>query len=259
MPKHGRDDRSVDLSYEEEEEEEASEEEEEEEHKLRKQMRGEQVQAYTVLGPNRFELFETFDGHTRARRWLEERRSASGDSLSVVGLKSAIEKGTVYHGYRWTTLDRSKPKTTVQQLQPTAEAEGTRRPSAVAMLDLGRTKIERVFATQKEAREFLGLKSAGSIGNAIKKGTPARGYLFQKWDDVPEPLRTAHDADVPVAEVKQSTDRGVENVGADGTVLKTYPTTAAVEIDLEVSRRTVKAWIDENRVASDGSTWRWKA
>ena len=236
---------------EEEEEEESTDEEE--------PTYGSKIQVYEVLSLNRFRLVDAFAGNSAALRWIQKKEEEDGgapsEHASVDGLRYAIERNTVYHGYRWTTLDGGKDGKT---LPPTATKKQSSSHKLIAMLDESGTTVKDVFGSQAEAAKKVEVSRAAICQAIDKKRAIHTGARFQKWDLVDKKLRKAYlqtGKTLPTIASRPSA-KPVEHVMKDGTVVK-YPNIQAAVNAIAGCHQSINRWIKRGEVRDDGSKWRW--
>jgi prophage antirepressor-like protein len=142
-----------------------------------KQGRGNKVQIYS---PETLELVQTFSGELEATRPCEIFKDHR--DLSVVRIKNAISENALYKNYRWAYLDRDLSDDTKQTLQPTVVTKQINK-GVVAMINLQKTEITKVFEDQKGACEERATSPA-AISKAVNKGTQSKGFYFKNWSEI---------------------------------------------------------------------------
>lgn len=140
------------------------------------QGRGSKVQIYN---PETFELVHTFPGELDATRHSEYFDKA--EQLSVSRIKHAIENKTIYKKYRWMFLARDFPNDYVQKMEPTQESKSIPNNGLVAMIDLNKSNIMKVFMDQKDASADRKFKNGAAICKAIHQGTQSGGFYWKMW------------------------------------------------------------------------------
>jgi prophage antirepressor-like protein len=137
------------------------------------QTRGNKIQRYCPEGKTLLSTYASYAFAIRDSIIPGATRSA---------LKEAIKNCTLYKGFRWAQLSREDADDTIQTLAPTMDSV-TVRIGFVAMLNLDKTEIVRVFCDQKSAAADRKFTSGASISQAIKRGTPSSGHCFMMWHD----------------------------------------------------------------------------
>ena len=105
------------------------------------------------------------------------------DNISQPAMRLAYTKNTIYKGYRWLYIKRNEeppveiPPTVISNCKST-------EVRFIAMIDVKRTKILQVFATQKEAVEARNLK-CNSFTRAIQKQSLSSGHYWNFFDACP--------------------------------------------------------------------------
>jgi len=212
-----------------------------------KQSRGPKIQRYS---PDGIELLQTYIGHTDALRDPLLKQS------SRCGLSEAITKCTVYKGFRWATLDRELEDTTVQTLEPTVN-QAEVRLGLVAMLNLDKTQIIKVFKDQKDAAVDRQFSSPASISAAIRFGRKSGGHYFVMYDDCDSELQHAFlKANVLPEQTKRINSRQVDQLHPiTNHVIQTFASVAAIQKEMHTSRLTLSKAIDDGTLLK-GFRWR---
>jgi len=105
------------------------------------------------------------------------------DNVTQHAMRLAYLKNTIYKGYRWLYIKRNEeppaeiPPTVISNCKST-------EVRFIAMIDVKRTKILQVFATQKEAVEARNLK-CNSFTRAIQKQSLSSGHYWNFFDACP--------------------------------------------------------------------------
>jgi prophage antirepressor-like protein/DNA-binding transcriptional MerR regulator len=106
------------------------------------------------------------------------------DYISQGGLKKSSQKNVIYKGYRWLYIKRDEnppmeiPPTVVSKFKST-------EVRFIAMIDIKRTKILEVFATQKDAVEARNMKCNG-FTRAIQNQSISSGHYWNYFDECPK-------------------------------------------------------------------------
>ncbi len=214
------------------------------------QGRGHKIQRYAADGSGA--LLETYPGCAEAAR------DSKLDSPVAQMIRQAISNRAVYKGYRWAALARDQPDDTVQDIGETSAEATTQRKGLVAMLNLERTEIVKVFCDQKAAAEDRQFKGTAAISSAIAKGTRSGGHTFRMWYDCAEDLKEAYlqrGGTLPEPRTRGN-GRGIEQVDPrTGEVVKRYASVAHVTKELRVARQSLYQGI-EHGLEVKGFLWR---
>lgn len=205
---------------------------------VRKQNRGQKLQRYC---PDGVALLQTYAGYADALRdplfqYL---------SISVPGLKEAINKNAIYKGYRWVELPRNLPDDTVQSIATTSITTHQIQIGFIAMLNIDKDHIVEVYADQQAAKDARKLKSSASISQAIAKRNLCSGHYFMLYDEVPEDLKRVYLATRSLPE-RRSRTNAKKVLCLDSTTKKlqqSFPSMAAVLKKFAVSRATLETAI----------------
>jgi prophage antirepressor-like protein len=212
------------------------------------QARGQKVQCYSADGKN---LVQTYEGHTDAIRKL------AIEDPSASRIKAAIQSNTVYRGYRWAFLERNLPNDTVQDIGETKDSIEIRK-GHVAMLNISKTRIEKVYCDQKDAAKDREVKASSAICAAIKLQRKCQGHYFMMWNDCSQDLRDeflSRDA-LPEKRVLPKS-RPIEKLHPiTENVLQKYASVVDVLHDLRIARKSLLDAAEFGFIAK-GYKWRY--
>ena len=210
------------------------------------QARGEKVQRYS---PDGRILLATYSGHAEAGR------DATIDAPIPSGIKLAAKSKTIYKGFRWASLARSKADETVQDIGLTVESS-TVQKGFVAMLNLAKTRIENVFCDQKAASENRHFSNGAAICKAIKEGTQSGGHFFSMWKDCPEDLQEDYlgRSKLPEKRALKGIQKIVKKHPLTGGEIQTYLSVSDVIRDMRFSRKCLYEALDHGGIVK-GFQW----
>lgn len=211
------------------------------------QARGNKMQRYSPDGKT---LLNTYPGCAEASR------DPNVDSPVATVLKQAVTNRTVYKGFRWAMLERDLPDETIQDIGETSETK-TMSKGFVAMLNLAKTSIIRVFMDMKDASEDRQFNGCAAISKAVKLGTKSGGHYFKMWFDCSDELKQEYlsRASLPNPRVPVN-GRVIEQIHPlSGEVLKTFSSVAHVQKELRIARLSLKFAL-ENDTVIKGFRWR---
>ena len=198
------------------------------------QTRGFKVQCYSEDGRT---LVKTYVGYTDAIRQM------SLEDPSVLRIKAAVNNRTLYQGFRWALLERSLPDDTKQDIGGT-ETNTEINKGLIAMLDLHKTRIEKVYCDQIEAAKDRQLKTASSVSMAMSAQRMCSGHYFFMWNKCSEDLQNDYlqrNDNVLPSKMSSTQSQPVEKLHPiSGNVLHTYASVADVIKDMCIARTTLQ-------------------
>jgi len=101
------------------------------------------------------------------------------DGSSHTGLRQASRANTVYKNYRWVLQDRNIVEIPIPL--PTIKSEN-KSIEYIAMIDIKKTKIMEVFASQRDAAQSRNLAGFSTISRAIKNSSISSGHYWNFFD-----------------------------------------------------------------------------
>jgi hypothetical protein len=196
------------------------------------QVRGDKIQLYSIDGS---ELIKTYESYAFAMR------DKNLNNPTRSGIKCAIKNNSIYKSYRWINLKRDLPDNTVQKLEKTANSKEV-NIGFVAMLNLDKTYIVKVFCDQKEAAEDRKFTSSASISNAIKRKSISSGHYFMMWNDCIEELKNNYLKynKLPEKRINSFTIQVNQIHPTNKNIIKTYSRIEDIIKEFKVSRKTLK-------------------
>ena len=216
------------------------------------QQRGNKIQKYSSDGKT---LIKTYESFAYA---LRDKKLSSIMSISRISIKNAIDKKLIYKGFRWAELNRSKDNNTFQEIGETEESK-TIKIGFVAMLNLDKNKIMKVFCDQKEAGQDRKFTSSASIANAIKRGSLSSGHYWIMYDDCNEELKQKYleENELPNKRVAINGKQIQQLHPITKNIIKVYSSCEDVIKEYKVSRKTLKSAIEFNIICK-GYNWCYK-
>lgn len=211
--------------------------------------RGEKIQRYSKDGK---ELLKTYIGTTEACR------DKAIPKCNQAGIRNAIKEKAIYKGYRWAELLRSLPDDTIQDIGDTIEKKVEIKTGYVAMLDINKERIVKVYCDQKAAGEDRKFKSTAAVCQAIKQGRLSSGHYFKLWDDCDEELKKEYLSHEKLPSLRKRVNgKLIEQVHPiKNTVLKTFLSVNDAIKETRVSRRSLYSAI-ECGYSLKGYNWRY--
>ena len=113
-------------------------------------------------------------------------RSPGNDRLKRHGILEAIEKNTVYEGYRWNFVEKDEDPN-IANAKPTSETKRKYKADVILQLNETKTKILKSFLTKVQLCTELKI-SKKPLNNIIEKGTKYNGRYYVLCRDCPEEL-----------------------------------------------------------------------
>jgi prophage antirepressor-like protein len=213
------------------------------------QGRGPKIQRYS---PDGKQLLETYPGTAEATR------DTSLNTPSGKGIRDAIQRRSVYKGFRWAGLQRDLPDDTFQDIGETVDTPDVRK-GLVAMLSLDKTSIVNVFCDQRAAAEDRQFSGCTPISTAIKNGTKSGGHYFQMWRDVAPELQEAYLSHHTLPKKRIPVNaRAIEQVHPiTGAVIKRFASAADIAKTIRISRNSLKGALNMRHILK-GSLWRYE-
>ena len=110
--------------------------------------------------------------------------------ISLPALKRASQNNTIYKNYRWFYVNRNE--TPPEQISDTIVTK-FKSPEIrfIAMIDIKKTKILTVYASQKEAVEARNMK-CNSFTRAIQQQHISSGHYWNFFDDCSNEMKTEY-------------------------------------------------------------------
>jgi|694.fasta_scaffold124334_3 prophage antirepressor-like protein len=110
--------------------------------------------------------------------------------ISLPALKRASQNNTIYKNYRWIYVNRNK--TPPEQISDTIVTK-FKSPEIrfIAMIDIKKTKILAVYASQKEAVQARNMK-CNSFTRAIQQQHISSGHYWNFFDDCSNEMKTEY-------------------------------------------------------------------
>jgi prophage antirepressor-like protein len=105
------------------------------------------------------------------------------DYIAQPSMRLAYQRNRIYKGFRWYYVKRDEEPPA--EIPPTEEGKAkSTEIRFIAMIDVKKTKIMQVFATQKEATESRNMKCTG-FTRAIQKQSISSGHYWNFFDACP--------------------------------------------------------------------------
>ena len=200
-------------------------------HRQHTQVRGNKIQRYSSDG----KLLKTYDSYAFAIRDSEL------FDATRTGIKNAIQNNTIYKNFRWMELDRNLSDDTIQQLSETKNTK-TIKIGYVAMLNMDKNKIVKVFSDQKSICIEFKFKNISGVSSAIKRGSLSRGGYFVMWSDCDKKLQDEYlkNNQLPEKRVANNSTQINQLHPITKNLIKTFGSIDDVIKEYKISRKTLK-------------------
>uniref|UniRef100_A0A6C0JQR0 MSV199 domain-containing protein n=1 Tax=viral metagenome TaxID=1070528 RepID=A0A6C0JQR0_9ZZZZ len=104
-------------------------------------------------------------------------------------INKAIEENTIYHGFRWTLVDREVDPNFIRDLQPTVETK-IQSLGYVAKLNAEKTEILNVYLDRKTAAISNGYESTSALDEPVRKTRISKGHYYMLYEKCDNDLKT---------------------------------------------------------------------
>lgn len=155
--------------------------------------------------------------------------------ISPVPLRTAAQNNTIYKGFRWFFVkrDESPPEKIPETCQT---SHSSPQVKLLAMIDIKKTKIMEVYASQKEAVEARNMKS-NSFTRAIQQYSISSGHYWKFFEDCPQEWRDEYLKDHKLPEKHRSPcGKGVQQIcPSTHAILKVYSSNRDVVKEFKMS------------------------
>jgi len=102
-------------------------------------------------------------------------------------INKAIINNTIYHGFRWTYVDRDLDSSIVN-ITPTKEVR-LQNLGYIAKINKDKTEIFNVYLDRKTASKYNYCKSQATLDNIVKNGKIYNGYYYMLYDNCEKCLK----------------------------------------------------------------------
>ena len=163
---------------------------------------------------------------------------------SFTAIKHAFQHKLVYLDHRWHLINREEPNQ--EQARDIGETITTvqRKCGQVAMMNLDKTKIVKVYALSKDAAADI-LQHPSAICSAIKYGSALNNHYWVHLKDLSDELKEEYEKDNPIPE-KTPNIKGIKinvfNVKTN-TLIKTFNSYVDINNELNISTKTIKKYM----------------
>ena len=185
---------------------------------------------------------------------IDVERAFADIAISPAQLKRAAENNTIYKNFRWyfvrhgETIPETIPDTVVIR-----ELAGTQ---FIAMIDITKTKIMKVYASQKDAVEARMMKCNG-FTRAIKQESISSGHYWKYYKDCSEEMKNEYlSRDTLPEKFVNKSGNTVEQIDPRTRhVIKIYHSSREVAKDFQMSIASLKKASASGEI-KNGYIWR---
>jgi hypothetical protein len=185
---------------------------------------------------------------------IDVERAFADIAISPAPLKRAAENNTVYKNFRWYFVRHGETvPETIPDTIATRELAGTQ---FIAMIDIKKTKIMKVYASQKDAVEARDMKCNG-FTRAIKSESISSGHYWKYYKDCSEEMKNEYLSRDTLPEKSVSkAGKSVDQIDPrTRQVIKTYGTNREVAKDFQMSIESLKKASASGEI-KNGYIWR---
>ena len=175
------------------------------------------------------------------------------NSSSGSAVREAFRNNRTYKGFRWMLADRNVTEVPVPP--PTVETR-TQSIEFIAMIDIKKTKIMEVYASQKDAAMSRNLAGFSTISRAIKEDRVSSGHYWNFFDKCSQEMRDEYLATrtLPEPYIKINGTSVIQINPATNEPLKTYKSITDVLKKFQMSRSSLTR-ASENNEIHNGFKW----
>ena len=122
-----------------------------------------------------------------------------------------------------------------------------RNQGQVAMLNIDKTKILKVFKLSKDAAKEI-LQHPSAVCSAIKHGTPLNNHYWIRWENVSSSLQNKY-LEVNTLPIKQKNVRGTKIKllhPVTNEIVKIFSSYIDIQKEMKISARKIKELIESN-------------
>ena len=102
-------------------------------------------------------------------------------SLKRPSINKAAQENTIYHGFRWKTVDRNLDATIVT-IEPT-KVTNIQKNGYIAKVNKEKTEILTIYINRKTAAKCNNYPCISSLDNVVKNGTLKDNYYYKLFED----------------------------------------------------------------------------
>lgn len=177
------------------------------------------------------------------------------EGTSYTHVKYAARHRTIYKGYRWYLAAAGDNPYEPKRIGETVQSN-EKRSGMVAMVNVDKTKVMRVFSLQKEAAKYCSIH-ASLICSGVRFQTIVHGHYWIPWEDVDNNLQQEflRSNSLPTV-AKQSRGSTVQQISPQtGVVEREFPSIVDCCKELRISTNSIKKSSAEDVVING---WKYK-
>jgi hypothetical protein len=171
-------------------------------------------------------------------------------TASFTAIKKAYQHKTIYLDYRWHFItDRQEPDLHKSRNIGETVILHERNQGQVAMLNINKTKIIKVFKISKDAAKEI-LQHPSAMCCAIKHSTPLNNYYWMRWENVAVSLRDNF-LQSNLLPTKQPNVRGTKIKQLHpitNELVKLFDSYTDIQKELKISVKKIKELIENNEI-----------
>ena len=171
-------------------------------------------------------------------------------SASFTSIKKAHQYKTIYQDHRWHFIsNRQEPN--LQQPRNIGETMVTqeRNQGQIAMLNIDKTKIIKVFKLSKDAAKEI-LQHPSAMSSAIKHLSPLNNHYWMHWENVDVLLQDEF-LKINLPPTKQPNIRGIQIKQIHpitNEIVKLFVSYTDIQKELKISVKKIKELIESNEI-----------
>jgi hypothetical protein len=185
---------------------------------------------------------------------IDVERSFDGNTITPAALKCAAENNTIYKDFRWYFVrhDETVPDT-IPDTVATRQLAGFQ---LLAMIDITKTKIMKVYASQKEAIDARMMK-CNSFSRAIQQESISSGHYWKYYKDCSEEMKNEYlSRDTLPEKIVSKSAKSVDQIDPrTRNIIKTYGSNREVAKDFQMSITSLKKASASGEI-KNGYIWR---
>ncbi len=133
-----------------------------------------------MINPETLQLVKVYECITEV---MNEKKEVKRPSIN-----KAIEKNTIYCGYRWMTVERNRDPTIIHNLPPT-KAVINKNIGYIAKLNIDKSEIMNVYIDRKTAASMNGYLSSAALDSPVSTGKSSNGFFYKLYENCDNHLK----------------------------------------------------------------------
>ena len=191
-------------------------------------------------------VVHVYNSITEATRYF----NYNNKSASFTAIKKAFQHKTVYLDYRWHFIT-DRQESNLHQPRDIGETVHTqeRKQGQVAMLNIDKTKIIKVFKISKDAAKEI-LQHPSAMCTAIKHSSPLNNHYWLRWENVDVSLQDDF-LQSNLLPTKQKNIRGIKIKQVHPITnepVKIFASYTDIQKELKISVKKIKELIENNEI-----------